>query len=216
MSLRVDTIPRPIRPFYLAVTWALGLILYAYYFCCRMTSQILVEGPGEHDLSKPSIFCMWHESWWSYFVVFLRYRSAHAMITHPAAYMKPIHALFRLMGAKRLLLGSSGQEGRRAVNELAQLVQQGWSTTISPDGPQGPARVLKKGVLHLALKSGAPIVPLAVSAARCVSWPSWDAKKFPLPFNKIKVTVHQAISVNADNFNEIGTRIKAALGGRIE
>jgi lysophospholipid acyltransferase (LPLAT)-like uncharacterized protein len=156
---------------------------------------------------------MWHECWWSYFVVFLRYPSAHAMITHPAAYMKPVHALFRLMGLKRLLLGSSGEEGKRAVNELAQLVQQGWSTTISPDGPNGPPRVLKKGVLHLALKSGAPIVPLTISASRFVSWRSWDSKKFPLPFSQIKVTVHKAISVTQYNFDEIGTRIKAALGG---
>jgi hypothetical protein len=43
--------------------------------------------------------------------VFHRYPSAHAMMSHPAAYMKPAHAVFRMMGAKRLLLGSSGVEG---------------------------------------------------------------------------------------------------------
>jgi lysophospholipid acyltransferase (LPLAT)-like uncharacterized protein len=213
MSYRVDTIPRAIRPFYLAITWTLGLILYTYYFCCRVTSQILIEGPGDHDLSRHSIFCMWHESWWSYFVVFLRCPSAHAMITHPAAYMKPVHTLFRLMGVKRLLLGSSGEEGKRAVNEVAQLVRQGWSTTISPDGPYGPPRVVKKGVLHLALKSGLPIVPLTISASRFVSWPSWDSKKFPLPFSRIKITVHEAICVTCHNFDDVGARIESSLGG---
>lgn len=134
------------------------------------------------------------------------------MISHPAAHMKPVHTVFRLMGLKRLLLGSCGAEGKRAVNELARLVQQDWSTTISPDGPYGPPRVLKKGVLHLALQSGAPIVPLTISASRFVSWPSWDSKKFPLPFNHIKVTVHEAISVTRHNFDGVGTRIKNALG----
>ncbi len=184
LGYRVDSVPWPTRPVYLAITWVLGLILYLYYLCCRLTSQIVIEGPGNHDLSQHSIFCMWHENWWSYFVVFLRYPSAHAMITHPAAYMKPVHTVFRLMGLKRLLLGSSGEEGKRAVNELARLVQQGWSTTISPDGPYGPVRVLKKGVLHLALQSGVPIVPLTISASRFIPWPSWDSKKFPLPFNR--------------------------------
>src|SRR6476660_2526708 len=133
-GFRVDTIPGLIRPFYLALTWAAGTVVYLYYALCRLTSRISIEGSGNHDLSQHSIFCIWHENWLSYFVVFLRYRSAHALITHPAAYMKPIHNVFRLMGLDRLLLGSSGEEGKRAINRLAVLVRKGWSTTISPDG----------------------------------------------------------------------------------
>jgi hypothetical protein len=132
---RVDTVPWPLRPLYFAAAWAAGVVLYLYYFFCRMTSQISIEGPGNHDLSRHSIFCIWHESWWSYFVAFMRFRSPHAMISHPAAYMKPLHCVFGLMGLKRLLLGSSGDEGRRAVNELACLVRSGWSTTISRWSP---------------------------------------------------------------------------------
>jgi lysophospholipid acyltransferase (LPLAT)-like uncharacterized protein len=152
MRYRVDTVPRPVRPFYLVVTWALGLVFYVYYLVCRLTSEISVEGPGNYDLSQHAIFCLWHEGWWSYILVFLRYPSSHAAINHPAAYMKPIHVVFRLMGLRRLLLGSSGEEGRRAANRLAALVRSGYSTAISPDGPNGPARVLKKGVLHVALQ----------------------------------------------------------------
>jgi len=213
IRFRVDNVPAVIHPFYLAITWLIAVILYLYYMICRMTSRISIEGPGNSDLSRHSIFCMWHESWWSYFVVFLRYRSAHAMISHPAAYMKPLHCVMRLMGLKRLLLGSSGDEGKQAVNELARLVQQGWSTTISPDGPAGPARLLKKGVLHIALQSGVPIVPITISASRFISFPSWDSKRHPVPFNTIKVIVHEAISVNERNFSEIGGRIVEALGG---
>jgi lysophospholipid acyltransferase (LPLAT)-like uncharacterized protein len=211
---RVDTVPWLLRPLYLVVAWAVGVVLYLYYFICRMTSQILIEGPGNHDLSRHSIFCIWHESWWSYFVVFVRFRSPHAMISHPAAYMKPLHYVFRLMGLNRLLLGSSGDEGRQAVNELASLVRRGWSTTISPDGPLGPPRTLKKGVLHIAAQSGVPIVPLTISATRFISVPSWDGKKHPLPFNRIKVVVHEPIYVDRSSFNEIGTRIVRVLGGK--
>lgn len=97
------------------------------------------------------------------------------------------------------------------MNELALLVKTGWSTMISPDGPAGPARVLKKGVLHLALKSGVPIVPLTISATRFISWPSWDSKKFPLPFNRIRVTVQQAVGVSDQNFDEAGRQIVPLL-----
>src|SRR5262245_679221 len=145
VNYRVDTVPWFARPFYLTIMWPTGLILFLYYCACRATSRITIEGAGNPDLAQHAIFCLWHESWWSYFVVFNRYRSPHAVISHPAAYMKPAHTVFRLMGLKALLLGSSGEEGRRAVNELAQLVHKGVSTTISPDGPHGPARILKKG-----------------------------------------------------------------------
>ena len=168
MGYRVDTVPWVVRPFYLAAALVLGLALYLYYVACRLTSRISIEGPGSHDLSQHAIFCLWHDSWWVYSVVFVRYRAPHATFSHPAAYMKPVHAAFRLMGLKPLLLGSSGEEGRRAANELARLVQKGWSTTISPDGPYGPPRTLKKGVLHVSLKSGAGIVPLTIAASRCV------------------------------------------------
>jgi lysophospholipid acyltransferase (LPLAT)-like uncharacterized protein len=213
MGYRVDTVPWPIRPLYLVVTWALGLVFYLYYFFCRITSQVSIEGPGNHDLSQHAVFCLWHECWWSYFVPFLRYRSAHATISHPAAHMNAIHTVFRLMGLKTLLLGSSGEEGQQAARELAGLVQKGCSTTISPDGPYGPPRTLKKGVLHIALQSGVPIVPLTICSSRFISWPSWDSKRFPLPFNLIKVIVHEAIHVNKQNFEEAGVRIVRALGG---
>jgi lysophospholipid acyltransferase (LPLAT)-like uncharacterized protein len=211
LRFRVDNVPPLIRPLYLAVMWIAGVVLYLYYALCRITSHISIEGPGSRDLTQHSIFCMWHESWWSYFVVFLRYRSAHALISHPAAYMKPFHCVFRLMGLKRLLLGSSGDEGKKAVNELAKLVRQGWSTTISPDGPKGPARSLKKGVLHIALQSGVPIVPLAISASHFVPVPSWDSKKHPLPFSRIKVVMHEAIYVDRQSFEESAAQIMSAL-----
>jgi len=212
LRFRVDNVPLLIRPLYLAVMWIVGVVLYLYYALCRITSRISIEGLGSRDLTQHSIFCMWHESWWSYFVVFLRYRSAHAMISHPAAYMKPFHCVFQLMGLKRLLLGSSGDEGKQAVNKLARLVQQGWSTTISPDGPKGPARSLKKGVLHMALQSGVPIVPLVISASHFIPMRSWDSKRHPLPFGKIKVVIHEAIYVDHQNFEESAKRIMSALG----
>ena len=214
MSYRVDTVPWPVRPIYLVLTWALGFILYFYCLLCRVTSRISIEGPGNRDLSQHAIFCIWHESWWTYFVAFFHHAQAHALITHPAAYMKPMHTVLHLMGLKRLLLGSSGEEGKQAVNQLARMVQAGCSTTISPDGPAGPPRILKKGVLHIAMQTGVPIVPLTISADRFISWPSWDGKKLPLPFNRIRIIVHEAVvCLSQQSFETTSTQIVNALGG---
>jgi hypothetical protein len=92
----------PLVPVYLAVAWSCGLMVYLYFVVCRLTSKISIEGPGNHDLSQHAIFCVWHQNWWAYSIVFVHYRSPHATFSHPAAYMKPIHAAFRLMGLKPL------------------------------------------------------------------------------------------------------------------
>ena len=45
-------------PFYLAVVWIVGVVLYLYYAFCRTTSHISIEALGSRDLTQHSIFCM--------------------------------------------------------------------------------------------------------------------------------------------------------------
>jgi uncharacterized DUF497 family protein len=115
--------------------------------------------------------------------------------------MKPIHIGLKLMGV-RVLLGSGGEEGRKAANDLVDLLRHGWSTAISPDGPHGPQGVLKSGVLHIALQSGVPILPVRFIASRTFALPSWDKKPLPLPFSSITVVLGEPIAVGESNFEE--------------
>jgi lysophospholipid acyltransferase (LPLAT)-like uncharacterized protein len=79
--------------------------------------------------------------------------------------MKPIHVLLRLMGVKKIIMGSSGHSGREAAEQLVYHLRQGCSTVLNPDGPNGPAFALKKGILHLSLKSRVPVVALRLSSS---------------------------------------------------
>jgi lysophospholipid acyltransferase (LPLAT)-like uncharacterized protein len=115
--------------------------------------------------------------------------------------MKPIHIGLKLMRI-RVLLGSGGEEGRRAAKDLVNLLRKGWSTVISPDGPQGPQGVLKKGVLHISMQSGVPILPVRFVAPRTFALPSWDKKLLPLPLFKVTVVFGEPITVNESNFEE--------------
>jgi lysophospholipid acyltransferase (LPLAT)-like uncharacterized protein len=126
--------------------------------------------------------------------------------------MRPAHVVFRLMGAGHIVLGSSGEEGRRAANQIARLAAAGYSTTISPDGPYGPPRVLKKGVLHMALQSGVPIVPVTITSSRFIRLKTWDDKRLPLPFSRIIVTVQEPVVVESCDFDEAARRVVRALG----
>jgi len=201
MRYRVDNVPKVWRPFWLGFSWTVGavtwLLLRMLHDCCKITLE------GRIDLWRRGnvIYSLWHRFWFLWAVSFVRSHRRHAWMQHPAAYMKPVHIGLRLMGI-RVLLGSGGEEGREAANDLVGLLCQGWSTVISPDGPYGPQRVLKKGVLHIALKSGVPILPVRFIVSRTFVLPSWDRKLLPLPFSRLTVFIGDPIVVTESNFEQ--------------
>ena len=204
LSLRARSIWR--------LSWTCGLMVYLYFVALPADVEDPDQGPGDHDLSQHAIFCVWHQNWWSY-CGRLRSLSISPRGVQPSRGVHEAHS--RRVPVDGIEAAAAGvvRGGRPARGgRVARLVQHGSSTTISPDGPYGPPRILKKGVLHVALKSGVPVVPLTITPSRYISWPSWDSKKFPVPFSRIRVTVHRPIAVNVANFEEAGRLIVAALG----
>jgi lysophospholipid acyltransferase (LPLAT)-like uncharacterized protein len=131
---------------------------------------------------------------------------------HPVWYMKPIHVLLRLMGVKKIILGSSGHSGRDAADLLVDYLRLGYSTVINPDGPNGPAFVPKKGIIHLSLKSKVPIVPLRFSSSSYQELKTWDRKKFPRPFSTIEIKIGKPIFITSDGFEHAHELIAKKMG----
>lgn len=199
MRYRVDDVPWLWRPIWLAYSWLVGSAWWAVLQLLHLTCRVGVEGREHLGAGESFVYSLWHQSWFLWFVTFVRSHRRHAWMQHPAAYMKPVHIVLHLMGV-RVLLGSGGEEGRQAAATLVRLLRQGWSSVISPDGPSGPAQVLKKGVLHIALESGVPVVPVRFEARPCVRLRSWDRKLLPLPFARIRVVFGEPLTVTQDNF----------------
>ena len=80
--------------------------------------------------------------------------------------------------------GSSSRQGAEAFLKLEQAIQEGLDVGITPDGPRGPAREIKPGVIELARRTGAPIVPLTFASGRKIRFKSWDRFELPLPFSR--------------------------------
>lgn len=84
--------------------------------------------------------------------------------------------------------GTAADDGAKALVRMIRAVKEGWDFGITPDGPKGPRQKLKPGVLALARKTGAWIVPVCVSFDRFVELKTWDAMVVPLPFAACTVT----------------------------
>ena len=66
----------------------------------------------------------------------------------------------------RAVRGSSTRGGVEALRELIRLGRSGVDLVVTPDGPKGPAQVVKMGVIQLARVSKLPIIPLAFGCSK--------------------------------------------------
>jgi lysophospholipid acyltransferase (LPLAT)-like uncharacterized protein len=94
--------------------------------------------------------------------------------------------------------GSSTRGGRGALRKILQAYQQGASLAWTPDGPRGPRRVAKSGVIHAARATGALIVPVAAAARWHRRLGSWDRMILPWPGSRIVFVVGEPIRVVHD------------------
>jgi lysophospholipid acyltransferase (LPLAT)-like uncharacterized protein len=80
--------------------------------------------------------------------------------------------------------GSSTRGGSAAVRGILRVALAGSSIVFTPDGPRGPAGIVKSGVIFTAQASQLPIVPLAFALKKYKQLRSWDRMLIPVPFSK--------------------------------
>ena len=218
MTYRVDTLPGSLKPLVHLYGYGLGLLMFAYYAAQRLTVRVRIDGAGHLDPEANYIFCHWHSTIPLAFQCSIPHlpralaARPHAWMQHPLWYMKPIHVLLRLIGVRKIVLGSTGHDGRRAADELVRRLQAGYSTWLFPDGPAGPPRVIKRGILHIAAQSEVPIVPLRLRASRCVRTHTWDRKQFAVPLSTIWVRIGVPIPVAERALERVEQELYSGLG----
>ena len=93
--------------------------------------------------------------------------------------------------------GSSSRGGAQALLDLARQIRSGYHAALTPDGPRGPRYAVQPGIVALAQRTGAVIVPVTYSARWKKVLRSWDSFLVPLPFSRIVVVYGEPICVPA-------------------
>jgi len=83
--------------------------------------------------------------------------------------------------------GSSSRGASGLLRQLIRGVRRGLPVAVLPDGPRGPARRAKPGVVALASACGVPIVPIAFAGRPAFASRNWDRTSIPLPFARVVV-----------------------------
>ena len=115
--------------------------------------------------------------------------------------MAPTHVMNNFIGVKEMAFGGSGYDGKAALEKVIKRLRQGWSTFITPDGPSGPLKKIKKGVILMSSQGNTPIIPISFHLTKEYRINSWDRKRYPLPFAKITVCYKPPIWVKDEEFD---------------
>jgi hypothetical protein len=96
-----------------------------------------------------------------------------------------IRATLIALGYTEPARGSSSRGGTVALRGLMRRLDEGTTVAVLVDGPRGPARVAKTGIVSLARRCDVPIQPVAFSARPALRLRSWDRSLVPLPFARV-------------------------------
>jgi lysophospholipid acyltransferase (LPLAT)-like uncharacterized protein len=189
-------------------------LAYAYVSFVGLTTRLTtVRGEvrdGLKSRNRRFIYAFWHQR--QVYFTWAHRGVGAAVLVSRSKDGEMIAETMRLsdIGAVR---GSSSRGGAAAVRQLMETLASGLDIGITPDGPKGPAREVKDGVIFLAQKLGAPILPLSNALSNKLEFKkAWDRFQVPLPFGRAAVVYAEPIEVGpGDDLAAKAAELKAAL-----
>lgn len=211
IKYKINEIPLWFKPFYYASSY-LGVYFIVFYrWMIQKTCTIIVEGQEFIDLYPSRIEAIWHYKGSMYWLG-LQDVTNHVQFSHPLWFMYKIILALRWHGCK-VVIGSAGHGGREAADKIVTEIKNGYCCCITPDGPGGPFKEVKKGVLHMSIQSGVPVIPVQCDSS--LSFPifwNWDKKRVPFFFSTITIRYQKPIFVTEENFNEVHKQLAIVMG----
>ena len=193
--------------------WLIVRSLWLYLHFVGKTSKIVcIDKEHEEKLraaGTPAIYVCWHG------------RQAILIYAHRGRRISPLASpskdgeiaarLASLFGMTPVR-GSSRKKPDAALRSLMEQVRKGYCIGLTPDGPVGPEREVKSGVIYLAQKLGIPILPISASFKRKTILKSWDTFLFPFPFNKVVIAYGEPIRIaEGDDLDQKSKDLKKVL-----
>ena len=135
-----------------------------------------------HNAKRRHVFLLWHEA---LLPLLWQHRGQSIAIVVSEARDGQYLTDLALSWGYRAVRGSSTRGGIRALLGAVRELQEGYPVAFTPDGPRGPRRQLKPGVVAAAQRGGAVIVPIHAEADRAWRLHSWDRFMIPQPFARV-------------------------------
>lgn len=116
--------------------------------------------------------------------------------------------------------GSSSRMGASAILQLSEVLASKGDAVITPDGPRGPVYEIGPGIIFLAQKTGALVLPMNLEYSSCWRFKSWDRFMVPRAFATIRIKVAAPYRVRStstpEEFEAERLRLQDAMMALVE
>jgi 1-acyl-sn-glycerol-3-phosphate acyltransferase len=192
-ALLLSIVVRGDPVYWVCIAW-LRVVVWGARAICGVRWRVHgMERLPSADPLAPVILCPKHQSAWETFAF-------PTLMSHPLAYVFKRELLripFFGWAMSRLdMIHIDRSRRTEAWNRVAEqgrrLLQQGHWIIMFPEGtrtPRGGQGTYKSGATRLAVELGAPVVPIAVTSARC-----WPRRSFVLRPGTIDVSIGRPIA----------------------
>ncbi len=145
-----------------------------------------------YQAGRAHAFLLWHEA---LLPLLWQHRGQGVAIVVSEAREGQYLADFAVSLGYRTVRGSSTRGAARALLGAVRELQAGRAVAFTPDGPRGPRRELKPGVVAAAQRGGGVIVPIHAAADRAWRLRSWDRFVIPKPAARVTITYGRPFEV---------------------
>jgi len=197
---------------------------YGFFRLWAKTLRLQLEDPHNSVAvvrDRPVIFAIWHNRLLMLPPPFDRWfptRQSIGLIS--ASRDGDLVSLLIVRSGYGTIRGSTSRKGVIALRQLVDALAAGSNVLFTPDGPRGPVYEVSPGVIFVAQKSGAPIVPLHMEYSSCWRLKSWDRFCVPRPFSKLRFILGAALHVEptaeAEQFEAARLRLQDVMLSLVE
>ena len=168
------------------------------------TNSKVVEGKeniiNEINLGKSVILCVWHARLLSV-VHNLKNEKVNALAgTHQDA---DIISRVAASWGWNMIRGSSKEKGDIAYRKIFKILREKQNIFfITPDGPTGPPKIPKLGIIRASQKTQTKIIPIGVYSTKNWGFTNWDTFFLEKPFGKLFIKYGAPIQFGKNESSE--------------
>ena len=168
------------------------------------TNSKVVEGReniiNEINLGKSVILCVWHARLLSV-VHNLKNEKVNALAgTHQDA---DIISRVAASWGWNMIRGSSKEKGDIAYRKIFKILREKQNIFFTtPDGPTGPPKIPKLGIIRASQKTQTKIIPIGVYSTRNWGFTNWDTFFLEKPFGKLFIKYGAPIQFGKNESSE--------------
>ncbi|MGH7525213.1 MAG: lysophospholipid acyltransferase family protein [Gemmatimonadales bacterium] len=170
-----------------------------------------------YEARRSHVFLLWHEA---LLPLLWQHRKQSVAIVVSEAREGQYLADFAISLGYRTVRGSSTRNAARALLGAVRELRAGNAVAFTPDGPRGPRRELKPGVVAAAQRGAGVIVPIHAESDRAWRLSSWDRFMIPKPAARVTISYGRPFEVGpgeeglAEGLAEAIARLEEIAGSK--